>query len=1046
MDSPKTLRDLIKRGVPEVIVSGWIDLFNISNAVEKDDYDLTAFQSSVFSNPVTLDGNSNLIIAGPTTSGKTLIAQAIISKVLSEKPKKKVLYLVPLRALVTEKYHQFQSVFKHYRILPASTDYPRCDNQFEKGDWDITVAVFEKVFRWITKDGMLQRILQDVELVVIDELQVLEMSERGEKLEGLIAFFLWCRYCGLPFSQKPRLISLVASEEIAITTNAWLRAEIPGQLTKRPVPLYEGWISPKSKYEIYSDPSVNKLISGDEYPPKLKIVFDGINWNQATNIRRILLMLVKGFVSQQMRILVYVAGQGDAEQLALWLSEKLRDEYHLDGLDPDTLLSLEELEDSPIGELLKKTLLGMVGFHHGNMTQAERQIVERGFIKPGVNAPIYVVVTTPTLSMGVNLPADVVLMQDHHTFGTTNASDIIVVGDPRDNKRLLTVLDYRNFAGRAGRYKLDPEETHFGLCLFLINNRDFDQEISEVKQLLFGSIKPMASQLSKPLFGYHPHILAYYSALSQILDHSLVVDNIINILKETYLWISYPEIQQDILAEIELSLKELRDEKLLGKTGLTGPGKVAAAYHMSIISAKKLISLSARLPKIWPRFRLELLYELSSLPEVQTEYPRPNQWGKLTSDEVENLKKKLKLHLKHRIPESCYSQDSIFTKYLLANAAEWQNFTNQELSNIIRAILIWEWLNGRRITILNIEKAFPPGLTLKQVESLAERVSFYMGALRNLWEQTLLDDLALWDQKDIMTRKLWLFERMVLFGMPIEVVPLPLITLDIADIRLTRKLCMQLYAEFGGWNDVRDLIGMPYPSAIRNPRTWDEIQRSLIQWDKAYQEFSETENMGGSIMIQTIHELSQGLYGRDFLSRNNNGLDESKQVADWQRRARLDNQTYQNIIELTERHIARYSIDQLSGLRGSVESALARPPINCVFHPAADAPSFIRIIRIDQDDIIIALIPGKPSINDFKDVPSQYKSMIVICGESPDSELQNYFRKKVRLFIVAEALFAGSELVELFPEYLKRFSKILQSKGIINSIQSLFEIMFPPPS
>ena len=53
-----------------------------------------------------LDGR-NVVVASPTASGKTLIAELAFLKCILEK-RKKALYIVPLRALASEKYEDFK--------------------------------------------------------------------------------------------------------------------------------------------------------------------------------------------------------------------------------------------------------------------------------------------------------------------------------------------------------------------------------------------------------------------------------------------------------------------------------------------------------------------------------------------------------------------------------------------------------------------------------------------------------------------------------------------------------------------------------------------------------------------------------------------------------------------------------------------------------------------------------------------------------------------------------------------------------------------------
>jgi replicative superfamily II helicase len=60
-----------------------------------------------------LSGNESFVIAAPTASGKTLIAEMTALKVFFEKAGK-IIYTVPLRALANEKY---QDLTKKYSRL-----------------------------------------------------------------------------------------------------------------------------------------------------------------------------------------------------------------------------------------------------------------------------------------------------------------------------------------------------------------------------------------------------------------------------------------------------------------------------------------------------------------------------------------------------------------------------------------------------------------------------------------------------------------------------------------------------------------------------------------------------------------------------------------------------------------------------------------------------------------------------------------------------------------------------------------------------------------
>jgi helicase len=80
-----------------------------------------------------------------------------------------------------------------------------------------------------------------------------------------------------------------------------------------------------------------------------------------------------------------------------------------------------------------------VAFHHAGLAGAHRKIVEDAF-KAG---RIKVLTATPTLAFGVNLPARTVIVQDYRRF------------EPGYGNYPISVLEYKQMAGRAGRPKYD---------------------------------------------------------------------------------------------------------------------------------------------------------------------------------------------------------------------------------------------------------------------------------------------------------------------------------------------------------------------------------------------------------------------------------------------------------------------------------------------------------------------------------------------------------------------------------------------------------------
>jgi len=127
-----------------------------------------------------VDG-TNILAAIPTASGKTLLAElAMLSAVRSGG---KALYIVPLRALASEKYERFREFGDlGVRVGISTGDLDSKDEYL--GNNDIIVATSEKA------DSLLRNKTQwihDLTAVVIDEIHLLDSNDRGPTLEVTIA-------------------------------------------------------------------------------------------------------------------------------------------------------------------------------------------------------------------------------------------------------------------------------------------------------------------------------------------------------------------------------------------------------------------------------------------------------------------------------------------------------------------------------------------------------------------------------------------------------------------------------------------------------------------------------------------------------------------------------------------------------------------------------------------------------------------------------------------------------------------------------------------
>lgn len=172
-----------------------------------------------------LDDRS-LLICTPTASGKTLIAEiGILRGIINHK--KKAVYIVPLKALASEKYREFQKNHPGLRIALSVGDMDR-DEGYLAGR-DLIVTTSEKL------DSLIRhRVpwLHDIGVIVIDEIHLLNDPGRGPTLEIIITLLRRM----LP---KAQLIGLSATIGNPKELADWLGATLIED-TWRPVKLKQG--------------------------------------------------------------------------------------------------------------------------------------------------------------------------------------------------------------------------------------------------------------------------------------------------------------------------------------------------------------------------------------------------------------------------------------------------------------------------------------------------------------------------------------------------------------------------------------------------------------------------------------------------------------------------------------------------------------------------------------------------------------------------------------------------------------------------------------
>ena len=371
-----------------------------------------------------LDGK-NLVLASPTASGKTLIAELCILKHVLER-QGKAIYLAPLRALASEKYKEFQkysSIKKHsgerVRVGISTGDYDSSDPWL--GRYDVILSTNEKA------DSLLRHKapwMSELTLVVADEIHLLTEHNRGPTLEVVLTRLT-------EINPKIQVLALSATVRNAEEVGEWLNA---GSVTTewRPVPLREGIYH---EGQVQFNDGTSRLVSGLTNTPALDIALD--------------------VLSRGGQALVFTETRRSAVEMGRKAALALRgrllkpEERALQTL-ADRILSTGE--KTRLSEALASQAASGAGFHHAGLTGIHRGIIEESFR----TGRIKILAATPTLAAGVNLPARAVIVSSYERY------------EAGYGRYPISVLEYKQFCGRAGRPKYDK----FGESLLIARNPD----------------------------------------------------------------------------------------------------------------------------------------------------------------------------------------------------------------------------------------------------------------------------------------------------------------------------------------------------------------------------------------------------------------------------------------------------------------------------------------------------------------------------------------------------------------------------------------------
>ena len=340
-------------------------------------------QSLLF--PHLYQSDQNVVISAPLGSGKTVLAELAILRCLDQN--KKIFYVVPTKALASEKYQDFHPRYKKLGYITAilTGDIEFLDNH---EPLHAIIASSHIIFITIEKfDALLRNtnnwhLLYQFGCVIIDEIHYLGDPQRGGILEATLTRLK------LILEKFPelylRIIGLSGTLPNAQEIGNWLNARV---------------------FEFKGAEFEQTNIHWKIVPYKANSYYQALNQKN-----RILERIFKKFNYETREFhpfLVFVGTRKETIEVAQRLANFFSSFPSFQRLNKEFLRQLSQKVENPE---LSATIQSGVAFHHAGLSKKDRTLVENAFRTKKLVA----IIATTTLASGINIPAKVVVVRDFY--------------------------------------------------------------------------------------------------------------------------------------------------------------------------------------------------------------------------------------------------------------------------------------------------------------------------------------------------------------------------------------------------------------------------------------------------------------------------------------------------------------------------------------------------------------------------------------------------------------------------------------------------------
>lgn len=440
----------------------------------------------------------NVIIAAPTSSGKSTVAEMfLVGPPLRNDRRKCSLYIAPTRALTQAKHRELQALFAEKdemreRVVLSTGEDTTDDWKINSGQFDIACMVYEKANILFSQK---RQLLDKLGCIVVDEMHMLMDLERGPILEMALTKAIIerkaidSRLINAPTKNIKETIRIVAistegQPDPTIVQFLSVRDQKTGKTVKplwfyddtREVVVQHTFILPSKEEKLYEDftflefnstakrqlsekdiRAIDTRISQQSKKNQSSQSNTDRNNNKNKSKERLEKLLIDLLLKHDKgyRILVFVPGREEAEGEAgrlknaltkrakgkphEYLGDKSRHTEVLNTLDTH----LVSTEDKRMAKMVRECAEVGIFIHHSDIERKIRLEIETICSDIKLNTPSQIIFATETLSYGVNLAVQDVVLVGTEFYSQTRFREL--------QFEWLSTSAYHNMVGRAGR-------------------------------------------------------------------------------------------------------------------------------------------------------------------------------------------------------------------------------------------------------------------------------------------------------------------------------------------------------------------------------------------------------------------------------------------------------------------------------------------------------------------------------------------------------------------------------------------------------------------